>query len=158
MGKADTLIVPQPASSMEGLATEKDNKVLLAHAFRKYFSNQKEQAEKFVDEFWTTATSADLDEAALNISETLINAEPINDPRWAEDRNTIGNVRTSSLMLQHQIKEKQIKYSAFLQFLQDFNIGQNVSCCSFELIAFSFLKPLHLKSKHTLKSWKRREG
>ncbi len=81
---------------------------------------------------FATLKSTELSELVVLMSSEILDAHPLNDPRWAEEHSfTSTNYAASSLLIRQQLEEKKRKHALFLNMLTFCNVFDQVSTTSF---------------------------
>lgn len=125
-------------SRKENLDPNVDQAQRLQSAFIHFSHMNISHARSIIEEsFAGTGQITSLKEAVISMSLDLIDDFPALDPRWAESLPQ-GNSSSSSLILQHQLKDKQKAHQIFLNFLTEVSIwdllGQPMSAESGQML------------------------
>ncbi|XP_076802296.1 nuclear pore complex protein Nup133-like [Clavelina lepadiformis] len=119
-------------AKMEQLESSENCAQRLQAAFLYYCRLNLEQAQSLVSEAFSTEDAMKLLDSAVEcVSCNLIDDYPAQDPRWAEsvprDVAVDHSASTGSMILLHQLEDKQKAHSLFLKFLAEVNIWSRLS-------------------------------
>nr|XP_002124857.3 nuclear pore complex protein Nup133-like [Ciona intestinalis] len=119
---------------MEHLETSGNTAQKLQAAFLYFCRNNLRQAQSLVDEVFPEEKSNHLlDGAVAVVSTDLLDDYPASDPRWAESvSGAASEYRGSagSVILIHQLQDKQNAHSMFLKFLSEVGIWHRLTTIS----------------------------
>uniref|UniRef100_F6Z5Q9 Nucleoporin Nup133/Nup155-like C-terminal domain-containing protein n=1 Tax=Ciona intestinalis TaxID=7719 RepID=F6Z5Q9_CIOIN len=106
-------------------------KIELQAAFLYFCRNNLRQAQSLVDEVFPEEKSNHLlDGAVAVVSTDLLDDYPASDPRWAESVSAEYRGSAGSVILIHQLQDKQNAHSMFLKFLSEVGIWHRLTTIS----------------------------
>uniref|UniRef100_H2XYB4 Nucleoporin Nup133/Nup155-like C-terminal domain-containing protein n=1 Tax=Ciona intestinalis TaxID=7719 RepID=H2XYB4_CIOIN len=116
---------------MEHLETSGNTAQKLQAAFLYFCRNNLRQAQSLVDEVFPEEKSNHLlDGAVAVVSTDLLDDYPASDPRWAESVSAEYRGSAGSVILIHQLQDKQNAHSMFLKFLSEVGIWHRLTTIS----------------------------
>ncbi|XP_078592881.1 nuclear pore complex protein Nup133-like [Branchiostoma floridae x Branchiostoma japonicum] len=120
-------------SKVEELSMSEDQAARLKGAFLHYCRRNEVQAQAIVDELFPpedvlpTEPGSRLDRLVALLSQELIDDYPASDPRWAESVPHDAGSSSSSLILLHQLEDKQKAHDYLVTFLNTVGIWDRLT-------------------------------
>eukprot|EP01137_Pigoraptor_chileana_P028260 Opistho-2@11929 len=104
-----------PPSAARNASTLQPTDDKLVTAFSFFLAGNQAAAKNFAETFLRSASSVDVDSAALSLGADVLDAEPSSDVRWAEGRSDLSSA--APLVIRQQLDEKRTRHTEFVSFL-----------------------------------------
>ena len=94
-----------------------NTKEQLSNIFRKYVLEDKELAISQYQSIWQSKPIQELEDAIIQLNDSILNALPTSDPRWGQAIATPNS--TVSVLISQHLQDKLRKHSHFIEFISN---------------------------------------